>query len=97
MDQASQGRPGVGAFITLARQRKRISQRELSLRIGRSPAYVSKIESDTIEPSFQALAQVVVALEMTSLEIWTLCRIALLGRHTHLEDSSTTATEVAAQ
>jgi transcriptional regulator with XRE-family HTH domain len=70
--------PHVGALMRVARQRQGMSQRELSLRVGRSPAYVNKLEAGTIEPSFQAVSEVAVALRLTPLETWVLCRIALL-------------------
>jgi transcriptional regulator with XRE-family HTH domain len=69
--------------MRVARQRKGISQRELSLRIGRSPAYVNKMESGAIEPSFLCVSEVAVALGLNPLETWVLCRIAVLrDRHT---------------
>jgi transcriptional regulator with XRE-family HTH domain len=83
LHQASPTRPHVGALMRVARQRKGMSQRELSLMVGRSPAYVNKLEAGVIEPSFQAVSEVAVALALTPLETWVLCRIALLrDRHT---------------
>ena len=80
MEEASPTGPGVGAFVARARQKVGVSQRELSARIRRSPAYVSKLEADAITPSFDALSEVAVALDLTPLEVWFLCRIALLRR-----------------
>lgn len=78
--------------MRVARQRKNISQRELSLRVRRSPAYVNKLEAGTIEPSFQAVSEVAVALGLNPLETWVLCRIAVLyDRHTPLVSSTETA------
>lgn len=80
-------RPGVGDFIRLTRTRKQLSQRELSALIGRSPAYVSKVEKGMIEPSFQALCQLAEALGLNILEVWVLTRVALWECHTPLSDS----------
>jgi transcriptional regulator with XRE-family HTH domain len=84
--------------MRLARERKGISQRELSLLCGRSPAYVSKLEANAIEPSFLAVSEVAVALGLTPLETWVLCRIALMrDRHTPVVESSVTAIAEAAE
>ena len=81
--QASSARPHVGALMRVARQRKGLSQRELSLRINRSPAYVNKLEAGAIEPSFVGVSEVAVALDLNPLETWVLCRVALMrDRHT---------------
>jgi transcriptional regulator with XRE-family HTH domain len=73
--------PGVGAFVRLARTRTGKSQRKLSEAIGRSPAYVQKLESGEIEPSFAAMADISTALNLTPLEAWVLLRVS---RHTRL-------------
>lgn len=96
MSQASLARAGIGAFVRLARERRGLSQRKLSASIGRSPAYVSKLESDAIDPSFTALAEVMVALGLNPMETWILCRVALLDGHTCLEESAATATPIEA-
>jgi transcriptional regulator with XRE-family HTH domain len=80
--------------MRIARQRKGMSQRELSLTVRRSPAYVSKLEAGAIEPSFLAVSQMAVALDLNPLETWILCRVALLhDRPTLVVDSAETATE----
>lgn len=82
--------------MRVARQRKGMSQRELSLAVSRSPAYVNKLEAGTIEPSFRAVSEVAVALGLNPLETWVLCRVALLDRHTPAVSSTVTATEAMA-
>jgi transcriptional regulator with XRE-family HTH domain len=92
--QASPTRPHVGALMRVARQRKGLSQRELSTLVHRSPAYVNKLEAGAIEPSFVGVSEIAVALGLTPLETWVLCRIALMrDRHTPGVLSSVTAIE----
>lgn len=96
MREQEPGRPCVGALIRSARLRRGMSQRELSLMVGRSPAYVSKLESDAIEPSFLAVSEVAVVLALSPLETWVLCRVALIHSHTRLRESQVTAIAEAA-
>lgn len=77
MDDAGSTRLGAGAFVALLRRRKGMSQRALARQIGRSPAYVSKMESGAIDPSLSAFASIVVALDMNALEVWTIVRVAI--------------------
>lgn len=86
MAQAEQ--PGVGEFLRVARTRRGLSQRVLCQRIGRSMSYVSKLEGDQIDPSFEAVAEVAVVLGLTSVELWMLCRVSAVHRLTRLPDSS---------
>lgn len=51
-----------------------MSQRALSALVGRSPAYVSKLEGGLIDPSLRGFAEVAVALGMSPLEVWTIIR-----------------------
>jgi transcriptional regulator with XRE-family HTH domain len=97
VEQASPTRPGVGAFVCLARQRRGMSQRTLSSQAELSVTYVSKVERETVEPSFRAMSAIVVALQLNALEVWTLSRVACAvpKRHTSLASSiATTDIEV---
>jgi transcriptional regulator with XRE-family HTH domain len=80
--------------MRVARRRRGWSQRELSMKVGRSPAYVNKLEADAIEPSFVAVSEMAVALGLTPLETWVLCRIALM-RNGHTPQVSSTVTAIA--
>lgn len=68
-------RPGVGDFIRLVRHKRRLSQRQLSQKVRRSPAYLSKLEAGDISPSFRGFSEIAVALDMTPREIWTIVRL----------------------
>jgi transcriptional regulator with XRE-family HTH domain len=52
-----------------------MSQRSLSARTGRSPAYVSKLESGQLDPGLRGFAAVAVALNLSPLEVWVLLRL----------------------
>jgi len=67
--------PAVHDFIALARRRRKMSQRTLSARIGRSPAYVSKVEAGQLDPGLRGFAAIVVALELSPMESWILLRL----------------------
>jgi transcriptional regulator with XRE-family HTH domain len=76
-------RRDVGRLIQLLRERQGMSQRELSRVVGRSPAYVSKLEAGEHDPSLSRFAALAVALRMNPLECWTVLQIAaLLDGHT---------------
>ena len=59
----------VGAAIRFARQRRRLSARQLSEAAGLSPSYVSKVESGEIEPKLTTFGKIAVELEMSPEEI----------------------------
>lgn len=58
--------------IRLLRERAGLSARQLSAAAGLSPAYVNKVESGQIEPSFRAFAKIARQLGMTQREIYLL-------------------------
>lgn len=58
------------------RTKRDLSARGLSVQIGKSPSYVSKIESDQLEPSLSAFASIVRALRLSDAEI-----LLLVGMH----------------
>lgn len=62
----------VGAAIRLLRKRAGMSARALSAAAGLSPAYVNKVESGKVDPSFRAFAKIAVQLRMTQREIHAL-------------------------
>lgn len=51
------------------REQKGLSARQLSADLGKSPTYVSKIESGDIHLSFEGFCEIVRHLELSSLEI----------------------------
>lgn len=61
-------------IIKALRVRKGLSARTLSLQAGLSPSYVSKVESGSISPSFQAVCCLCKLLDMTDLEVLFLVR-----------------------
>lgn len=69
--ESDQARPCVGAAIRHLRERQGISARALSAKAGLSSAYVTKVESGTVEPSLRAFARLAMALGMTAGEVWT--------------------------
>lgn len=68
--------PGVGDLLQMARKRAGLSQRTLSVAVGYSTAYVSKLEAGRLEPSFQAVSLLAVVLSLTPLELWVLARVS---------------------
>jgi transcriptional regulator with XRE-family HTH domain len=78
IDGVALSRPGVGDFVALLRRRRKMSQRTLSTLIGRSPAYVHKIETGQLDPSLRGFAAVAMALEMNPLEVWVVMRLAAI-------------------
>ena len=52
-----------------------MSARALSKKAGLSPAYIAKVEAGNIEPSFRAFSKIVIALEMTAVEVMFLISI----------------------
>jgi transcriptional regulator with XRE-family HTH domain len=59
----------VGEIIKYLREAQKRSARSLSLECGYSSAYIGKVESGEIEPSFRAFAKIARALHMNALEI----------------------------
>jgi ribosome-binding protein aMBF1 (putative translation factor) len=53
----------------VGRQEKKISARELSLMIGASGSYISKVESGAISPTIENAAKIMCALDFTNQEI----------------------------
>lgn len=76
---------GTGSLLRAARNRAGLSQRALSLVVGRSPAYVSKVEAGDIEPSFQSVSLLAVVLQLSPLELWVLARVAAHEGHVSTE------------
>jgi transcriptional regulator with XRE-family HTH domain len=76
MDNAASPRLEAGTLVSLLRRRRGWSQRQLSHAVGRSPAYLSKVEAGEIDPSLAAFAAIAVALGMNPFEVWTLLRVA---------------------
>lgn len=68
----------VGAAIKKRRKALRITQRELSSRIGRSTPTISKIEAGNHPLDFDTLSKVAIALETTSTRLlWECERVKL--------------------
>lgn len=76
MDDAASTRLCPGTFVSMLRRRRGMSQRALSRLVGRSPAYLSKLEAGDLDPSLSAFAAISVALGMNALEVWTIIRVA---------------------
>lgn len=66
----------VGDGIKNKRMEAEISARSLSKALGKSPTYVSKVESGEIHLSFQAFSEIAVALGMSGIEILFLVKEA---------------------
>lgn len=62
----------VGAAVRLMRERSGLSARALSSAAGLSPAYVNKVESGQLEPSFRAFARIARQLGMSQREVYVL-------------------------
>lgn len=58
--------------LRYARERSGLSASALSRAIGRSPSYVSKVESGDLEASSSALSRMMLVLGLTDLEMRTL-------------------------
>lgn len=58
--------------ISIMRTKAGLSARELSLRIGKNPAYISRLESknDSFEPSVSALLEIISACDFTESEFF---------------------------
>lgn len=58
--------------ISMMRAKAGISARELSLRIGKNSAYISRLESknDSFEPSVSALLNIIAACNSTEMEFF---------------------------
>lgn len=69
--EADEARPFAGEAIRRVRERRGLSARALSAKAGLSAAYVCRVESGQVEPSFRRFAQLAVVLEMNELEIYT--------------------------
>lgn len=67
----------VAAAIRYLRERKGMSARAVSLAAGLSPSYVSKVESNQMEPSFRAFCKIAAVLEMTEREVLFLVKETL--------------------
>ena len=76
MIDAASPRPGVGSFIALVRARRGMSQRALSRLVGRSPAYLSKLEAGHLDPALSAFGAIAVGLDLNPMEVWVLVRWA---------------------
>lgn len=59
----------LGEAIRHLRERHGLSARALSILCGFSPAYIGKVESGELEPSFKAFAKMAIVLRMTDQEI----------------------------
>lgn len=59
----------VGELLKVKRVQAGVSARDLSVKIGKSPSYVNKVESGTIDPSLQAFARLAVELKLNHHEI----------------------------
>lgn len=66
----------LGELIKKKRLERGISARELSLGIGKSASYVSKVENGTIDPTLQSFALIAGGLEMNQWEIWACVGVA---------------------
>lgn len=58
--------------ISRARNKANLSARELSLKIGKNEAYISRLESknDSFEPSISALLDIIYNCNMTEMEFF---------------------------
>lgn len=59
----------LGEAVHYVRQKRGMSARALSEAIGKSTSYVSKLEADQLDPSFQSFAAIVRALKLSDAEI----------------------------
>ena len=65
------------AALKVKREQLGISARQLSARLGKSPSYVSKVESGEIELSITNFAEMVKALGLSNIEVlWLLSQAA---------------------
>lgn len=71
--------PLVGQALRHARQRLGISAKEASRRARLSPSYVSKVERGECAPSLETFAAMVIALQMSPLEVWATVVLAFLS------------------
>lgn len=69
----------LGRLLRHVRSSRGVSARQLSEMAGLSPAYISRMEAGSLEPSARALASIVKALRMSPLEA-AMCLQACLGR-----------------
>lgn len=65
----------LGNAIKFMRKRKNLSSRILSSRSGLSPSYISKVEAEKLNPSFDAFCSIIEALGLSDGEIIFLIRI----------------------
>lgn len=79
-------RAGLATLLRQARLRAGLSQRALSLAVGRSTAYISKVEAGDMDPSFQAVSLLAVVLNLSPLELWVLARVAVADGRTSTVD-----------
>lgn len=59
----------VGDVVNYARNRAKVSARQLSARAGLSASYVTKLEAGEIEPSLHAFSRIAGAVRMSDQEI----------------------------
>lgn len=59
----------VGELLKMKRGQTNMSARELSLKIGKSPSYMAKVEAGTIDPSLKVFAALVAELKINQYEI----------------------------
>jgi predicted transcriptional regulator len=59
----------VGQLLRMKRQKTSMSARELSIKIGKSPSYMSKVEAGTIDPGLRVFAKLVSELKLNTYEI----------------------------
>lgn len=59
----------VGDLIKLKREALGLSARDLSIRIGKSSSYVSKLESGTLDPTLNTFARLASELSMNHYEV----------------------------
>lgn len=70
----------LGAALRDLRVHRGISARALSEQAGLSPAYISRLESGSLEPSAKALGSIVRALRLGPLEA-AMCLQMCVGSH----------------
>jgi predicted transcriptional regulator len=69
-----QTRLRAGDFIGHMRRQRGLSGRALGPKAGLSTGYVSRLEAGDIDPSLSCFARLVMALDMSPLEVWVVVR-----------------------
>ena len=66
--------------LRVKREQRGVSARSLSAQLGKSPSYISKVESGEILLSLHGFAEIAKRLELTNMEILWVVHQAARGR-----------------